>query len=474
MGQMNWQRTRDILISIICLGIIFWASWNIAGRFVEAIVILLLSMTVAFLLTPAVNGLVKLKIPRLIATLIVFIVVVALLGGFGYAVVFSLIQQVTNFKDTVVAFFTFLPNAIPNAVNSLQKSFPQIDFNAALTQIRNEAIGFAQMAATNAVSIVFIITGTFLNIFLILVLSFYFTLDGKRLRDSIISIVPQRTMPHVLVFEDALNRVVGNYIRGQLTLAVIVGVLSGLVCVIVQGGMQDYALIVGVLAFLFETIPMVGPALASIPALLISLLLPDPLPRTIWVAVAFVVIQMLESNVLGPRIVGHAVGLHPVVSIMSLLVFANLFGPFGALIATPIVAAIWVVIASIYRSARGETPEQMLARKRAPWKIPRPTSMNIALRGRRRTMALHDSTSGGGSSGGATHDDEFARLGDQEDHSYHGDDSTHTHEYAERPRMVPLPAFSHRGHRVRRAQEEQVHAHDEEAEAHEPVSDNDL
>ena len=449
MGQMNWQRTRDILISIICLGIICWALWNIAGRFVDAIVILLLSLTVAFLLTPAVNGLVRLKIPRLIATLIVFIVVVALLVAFGYALVFSLVQQITNFKNTFVAFFTSLPTAIPAAVNSLQKSFPQIDFSTALTQIKNQAINFAQTAFTNALNIVFIITGTFLNIFLILVLSFYFTLDGRRLRNSIMSVVPQRSMPHVLVFEDALNRVVGNYIRGQLTLALIVGVLSGAVCVIMKGGMQDYALIVGVLAFLFETIPMVGPALASIPALLISLLLPDPFPRTLWVAACFVIIQMLESNVLGPRIVGRAVGLHPVVSIMSLLVFANLFGPFGALIATPIVAAVWVVIASTYRSAHGESPEEMIARKRAPWKIPRPkiprpNSMNIALQGRRRTMSLHDGTesAGGGSSGGATHDGEIGHAGDQDEHTI--------------PRFVPLPTY-------RRKRPQEQHVYDEES-----------
>jgi hypothetical protein len=113
-----------------------------------------------------------------------------------------------------------------------------------------------------------------------------------------------------------------------------------------------------------------------------SLLLPDPFPRTIIVVVLFVVIQILESNILGPRIVGHAVGLHPVVSIMSLVVFAKLFnasfGPFGgaigALVATPIVAAAWVVVASIYRSARGETADQMLSHKRAPWALRMPSS----------------------------------------------------------------------------------------------------
>src|SRR5207245_10060095 len=116
----------------------------------------------------------------------------------------------------------------------------------------------------------------------------------------------------------------------------------------------------------------VGPALASIPALLLSLLLPDPLLRTIYIAIYFVIVQMLESNVLGPRIVGHAVGLHPVASILALIVGAQLFGAFGALLATPIVAAAWVVIASLYNSIRGESADAMLATsRRSPWVLKR-------------------------------------------------------------------------------------------------------
>jgi predicted PurR-regulated permease PerM len=164
--------------------------------------------------------------------------------------------------------------------------------------------------------------------------------------------------------------VVGNYIRGQLTLALIIGACTSTICI--ATGLESYALICGVLAFLFETIPMVGPALASVTPLLLSLLLPNPFPRTFIISICFVLLQAIESNILGPRIVGHAVGLHPVAAIMALLVGAKLFGVFGALIATPLVAAAWVVVASIYRSARGETADQILAHKRAPWAFQRP------------------------------------------------------------------------------------------------------
>ena len=78
---------------------------------------------------------------------------------------------------------------------------------------------------------------------------------------------------------------------------------------------------------------------------------------------------------------GHAVGLHPVAAIMALVVGAKMFGALGALLATPAVAVTWVVIASIYRSARGESPDVMLSRKRAPWTLRRPT--RLMYRGKR-------------------------------------------------------------------------------------------
>jgi AI-2E family transporter len=192
----------------------------------------------------------------------------------------------------------------------------------------------------------------------------------------------------VRLFEDALNRVVGNYIRGQLSLAAIIGILAGVGCYFLR--LNNFALIIGVLAFLFETIPMVGPALASIPAILISLLLPDPFPRTYAIIVYFIIIQMIESNILGPRIVGHAVGLHPVASILALVIGAQLFGAFGALLATPIVAAFWVVIASLYKSLRGESADQMLAQRRTSW-IRRPSHASHL---KIRRWGLSNTTSG--------------------------------------------------------------------------------
>lgn len=362
MERVNWHRARDILISIICIGILFWAGWSIMSQFVHAIVLLLLAMAIAFLVTPLVNFLHR-YIPRVLAALLVFAVILGVLGGLCYALIFSLIQQITYFSNNLPGYINTLPETYTSFLNwLLQQGVSQYNINNALTQLQNQVVAFLQNIVNNALNIVFFVTDILVNILLVIVLSFYLTVDGKRIRNALVGVAPKRWLPHVLLFEDALNRVVGNYIRGQLTLALIIGVLAGFGCSLF--GLGNYALIVGVMAFLFETIPMVGPALASIPALLISLLLPEPFPRTLWLLGYFVVVQMVESNILGPRIVGHAVGLHPVASILALVIGAQLFGAFGALLATPIVAAAWVVIASLYNSIRGESADSMIATSR--------------------------------------------------------------------------------------------------------------
>ncbi|HKV59344.1 MAG TPA: AI-2E family transporter [Ktedonobacteraceae bacterium] len=365
MQRIKWTLTRDVLIVVICIGILLWGTFSVLGMVVHAIVLLLLAMAVAFLVTPLVNIFNK-YMPRVLATLLVYILVLAGLGALFYALVFSLIQQITYFSNHLPVYVQDLPATYANFQKWLvQQGVPQTAIDKALATLSDRANALAISLADNLVSIVLIVTDVIVNVLLVAVLSFYLTVDGKRIRNSLMNLASESFKPHFRLFEDALNKVVGNYIRGQLTLAAIIGLLAGLGTFFL--GINQFALIIGMLAFLFETIPMVGPTLASIPAILISLLLPDPFPRSYWIAVYFIVIQLIEGNVLGPRIVGHAVGLHPIASILALIIGAQFFGPFGALLATPVVAAAWVVIASLYNSLRGKPTTSLLEKKRSPW-----------------------------------------------------------------------------------------------------------
>jgi Predicted permease len=383
MDQAKWRNRRDILISIICIGIIIFTLWQLVTRFIQAILLLLLATAIAYLITPLTNMLEERQhLPRIIATIISYIVVLALVSLFAYVLVYSLIGQLTVFSKTVLDFTNAIPQHYSATIDFLRNNvgIPQTRIDDTINQVGNQISGFATTLANRIIHYAFLLTNTVIQTLIVIIISFYLTLDGKRIRNSIINVVPKRSMPTVLLFEDALTHVVGRYIRGQLTLALIVGLLTTLVCTFF--GLQQFAIIFGVLGFLFETIPTIGPFLTSISPIVVSLLLPNPFPRTIFIVVSFIFIQIIESNILGPRIVGRAVGLHPVVSLIALLIFTKLFsmtfgifgGAVGALIATPIAAALWVIITTIYRSLHSETQPKRQAKKPAFWSFKRPSS----------------------------------------------------------------------------------------------------
>ncbi len=182
MGNMNWQRTRDILICVICMGLILWASWSILGVFVETIVILLLSMAIAFLLTPAVNLLVKYGLPRILAAMITYIVIIAILVGISYELVASLVLQAITFSQTIKNVADGLPQTFSSTINFLENQvhIPPDNINNAISQVQQPALAFASSMASNSLNIASGVVNAFVNILLVAVISFYLTLDGKR------------------------------------------------------------------------------------------------------------------------------------------------------------------------------------------------------------------------------------------------------------------------------------------------------
>ena len=165
MGQINWQQRRDILISIICMGIIAWTLWNLVNQFIEAVFLLLLSMAIAFLITPVSNFLQKQGLPRVVATIIAYVFVLVLLGLFSYILVASFVNQVTGFSDTVVNFTKNIPERYSSFIKFLreQAGIPQVRIDQTLAQLNSQVTGFANAAVTNTINIIFILTTTFLN-----------------------------------------------------------------------------------------------------------------------------------------------------------------------------------------------------------------------------------------------------------------------------------------------------------------------
>lgn len=169
----------------------------------------------------------------------------------------------------------------------------------------------------------------------IFIFAFFWTIEGDRIKRSAVILLPlkQRESTRELLVE--IERRVSGYVAGQLLLSLIIGSLSLVVYLIIG---LPYALVLALFVALMELIPFVGPLIGAVPALIIGLSI-SPL-TALWTVIASIIIHQLESNVFGPRVMKHTLGMRPLVTLLALTAFGTLFGPLGALVALPLASIL--------------------------------------------------------------------------------------------------------------------------------------
>ena len=198
----------------------------------------------------------------------------------------------------------------------------------------------------------------------ILALAFYWTLDGDRMvRSAMLHFAADRREEwHDLISE--METKIGAYVRGLSVLSAVVGVMATIAYLII--GLPS-PLVLGLLAGVFEAVPVVGPILGAVLPVLLALSV-DP-SKVIWVMVATIVIQQAEGHLLVPRVMDKAVGVSPVVTILAILAFSTLFGLPGAVLAIPLAALIQILLnyaVLVTRNRAAETARRARPGQHAP------------------------------------------------------------------------------------------------------------
>jgi len=183
--------------------------------------------------------------------------------------------------------------------------------------------------------------GTFVsqifNIILIPILTFYFLKDYEQIHRWMLDFIPRKYRNIVTFYQWRLNRILGGYIRGQLIVCSIVGILTG-------AGLAlfgiPFAILLGVVAGLLNIIPYIGLYISLGLALLTAFFTAGPLIAMLKIGGVFLFVQSLEGYIISPKILGKRVGLHPLAVIFSILVFARFFGFWGLIIGVPTAALI--------------------------------------------------------------------------------------------------------------------------------------
>ncbi len=191
---------------------------------------------------------------------------------------------------------------------------------------------------------------------------FYILHDESQVKTSVIRALPQQLRADVSCMARLIDDVLSAYIRGQLLLCLFVGGMATIALLIIG---VPFALVLGVIAGIFEALPFVGPILGAIPAILVALL-SNPV-SAIWVAAAFFAIQQVENLVLVPRIAGKSVQLHPAMVMVVLVVGNELAGFLGMLLAVPVTAVIRDMFKYLYLRFLDEplSPEAAMSSIRA-------------------------------------------------------------------------------------------------------------
>ncbi len=298
----------------------------------DVIIIFLFAIIIASAISPFANWLDSKGLPRLLGVLVLYLLLFGL-------VILVLSMVIPYVADEISQLSTTLPNIVAKVSTSLenvQKESPQyLDFISELQNILDSFSIYLQQSSQSVISIVVNIFGGIMSFIAIIVISFYLSVMKKGMQGFIESVVPDKQEAYVINLWKRSEHKVGRWMQGQILLALIVGltVYIGLSLMGVR-----FALVMGLLAMALEIVPMVGPVLAAIPAVLLAFL-QDP-GLGLWVIVFYVVVQQLENHILVPVVLGKTTGLNPVVVLMALLVGNQLAGVSGMLLSVPMATVI--------------------------------------------------------------------------------------------------------------------------------------
>ncbi len=343
----KWRLRRDVPLAILAwIGVLYIVLMS-AQHIGRTLLVVVIAALLAYALTPAVTMFERIM-PRFLAISVVYLIVLGGIGGLLYLVIQTAIVQFNGLYNFVNRLITSGGNSQLNSIIhtlGIQPSF--------IESIRQQVLNQASGAAGSLLPFVTGILGTIVDIIIVGVLSIYFLVDGRRVTNWLRRNTPRHQRGRVGFALDTLQRIVGGYIRGQILLCTLISVLVGV-------GMQvigvPYALLLGVLSFILEFIPILG-TLAS-GAICVLLALTKGWVVALIVLIYFIVIHIIEGDIVGPRIVGKSVGLHPIVSMAALIAGGELFGVWGALFASPIAGILQAFLITVWIEWRERHPQE--------------------------------------------------------------------------------------------------------------------
>ncbi len=353
IGNQYIDKSRRIHVDLKFVGLILLGILGlIALRYVftkfpvirTALAALVISVILAYIINPPVNFLETKRIPRRLGVLIVYV-------GFILALVLLFVVVLPKTVEELRNLFVALPqwlnewNArILDASDQIEKmtnldmtrimSSGQKQVEAYLNTLENNLLDQVRSMASGMYAAI----GRAVSFVLVLILTYYFTVDKNRIKIKLYKAIPSSFRSDILQLASEINAAMMEFVKGKLLLAFIVGLMTMFVLFILG---VNFAVAIGLITMLADIIPYIGPFLAFVPAFFFSFM--DSWTKALWVAVMFVFLQWAENNLFAPKILGKRTGLHPAIVLLCIFIGGGTFGVIGMILSVP-VFSICVII----------------------------------------------------------------------------------------------------------------------------------
>lgn len=327
-------KKRRIIFDISVASII-WILFSLAVVFsvvklLDIIALLFVSILITLAICPLVDWFEKHKIKRGLSSIVILLSFFALLITLIVSIASPLLSQTEQFIQKLPALIEMV-SPVKFEVSSF---FPE------MSQVPNQVFKIA--------------IGTFsgfITVFAVIVLSYYMTQEMHKLKDYFLFWSPTKGERYNAIAEK-LEVEIGHWIRGEMLLMLIVGVLSYIGYLIIG---LPYAIVLAVTAGLLELIPNIGPTVATIPAVLVGFSISPA--AGIGALIVSIIVQQLENNIIVPKVMQKNTGLNPIITLVAIMIGLKLGGPLLAVLSLPVILSARVILAHVRLNSTTNIPE---------------------------------------------------------------------------------------------------------------------
>jgi|GEM_PF-504615 len=363
MQNNRWLQALLVLLVIIASIWLAGQVWTFLIQFSNIILLFFLSWLLAFILRPIARWLTNKGVPNMMSVAIVYLGLAILFSVGGYLLIPKITEQISRLINN----FDLYKNQISSLVNDLDRQLrsmgvQEVDLNQFYGGIAGQVQSAALSVLQNTFSVLQSVATIALQLILVLIFSFYFMKDGDRLFGGILQMLPPQWRDEARLVGLSIERSFGAFVRGQLMFALVYAVLTAIVMLIPPFQLYDFFVVASIVAGLCMIIPLVGNFLAFMPPMFVILVTPEKAHLWPWFLLALFIMQSLMMNVLGPRIMSSAIGIHPLYVVAAILIGGQVAGLWGALFGIPIAGAINLIGRPLMRRVRHQVPLYQEAR----------------------------------------------------------------------------------------------------------------